>query len=343
LIAAAEAEEAAFRQLRDRWQPNSPSLFETVEQQRSKAARAQKEVEDLAMALQEKLEKASDPEELLAMEEFDAAFDLVRNDWDKFHDDYAGLSQEAGSMDNAEVLLRLEQLMRQLGAVLEAVDRLPAAPAAEDSIEMLQDAAEAELRALANVYETLDLVVMEDAAEKPDAPGEDESGQPVGPLLETMNPTIEDVEATLREVRRTTREFLDGHALADLEEVQEFVGEYERLLADWDAFHQRYNDWRRTEGGCDRTEVLQALGQFSIRIDELGRQVRDLPESGYLLPMYTLLVEAVEREEGAVRALRNSWQPFTVDAFIAVDQERDNANRLRRQANIGLQELRDRP
>jgi hypothetical protein len=245
-------------------------------------------------------------------------------------------------MDNAEVLLRLEQLMRQLGAVLEAVDRLPAAPAAEDSIEMLQDAAEAELRALANVYETLDLVVMEDAAEKPDAPGEDESGQPVGPLLETMNPTIEDVEATLREVRRTTREFLDGHALADLEEVQEFVGEYERLLADWDAFHQRYNDWRRTEGGCDRTEVLQALGQFSIRIDELGRQVRDLPESGYLLPMYTLLVEAVEREEGAVRALRNSWQPFTVDAFIAVDQERDNANRLRRQANIGLQELRDR-
>ncbi len=343
LIAAAEAEEAAFRQLRDRWQPNSPSLFETVEQQRSKAARAQKEVEDLAMALQEKLEKASDPEELLAMEEFDAAFDLVRNDWDKFHDDYAGLSQEAGSMDNAEVLLRLEQLMRQLGAVLEAVDRLPAAPAAEDSIEMLQDAAEAELRALANVYETLDLVVMEDAAEKPDAPGEDESGQPVGPLLETMNSTIEDVEATLREVRRTTREFLDGHALADLEEVQEFVGEYERLLADWDAFHQRYNDWRSAEGGCDRTEVFQSLGQFNVRMGELGRQVRDLPQSSYLLPIYNLLVEAVEREEGAIRALRNSWQPFTVDPFIAVERERDNASRLRREANIALQELRNRP
>ena len=128
LIAAAEAEEAAFRQLRDRWQPNSPSLFETVEQQRSKAAHAQKEVEDLATALQEKLEKATDPEELLAMEEFDTAFDLVRKDWDEFHDDYADLSQEAGSMDNAEVLFRLEQLMRELDAVLEAVDRLPEAP-----------------------------------------------------------------------------------------------------------------------------------------------------------------------------------------------------------------------
>ena len=61
LIAAAEAEEAAFRQLRDRWQPNSLSLFETVEQQRSNAARAQKDVEDLALELQEELEKATDP------------------------------------------------------------------------------------------------------------------------------------------------------------------------------------------------------------------------------------------------------------------------------------------
>ena len=66
------------------------------------AARAQKEVEDLALESQEKLEKASDPEELLAMEDFDAAFDLVRDDWDEFHDDYASLSQDAGNTDAAD-------------------------------------------------------------------------------------------------------------------------------------------------------------------------------------------------------------------------------------------------
>ena len=88
--------------------------------------------------------------------------------------------------------------------------------------------------------------------------------------------------------------------------------------------------------------MLQSLDQFNLRIGELGRKVRDLPQSSYLLPMYTLLVEATEREEGAIRTLRNSWRPFTVDAFKAVDQERVNANRLRRQAGIGLQELRDR-
>ena len=38
LIAAAEEEGAAFRQLRDRWQPDDTALFELVEQRRSDAA-----------------------------------------------------------------------------------------------------------------------------------------------------------------------------------------------------------------------------------------------------------------------------------------------------------------
>ena len=346
LIAAAEAEEAAFRQLRDRWQPNNFSWFEAVEQQRSMAARAQKDVEDLALESQEKLEKASDPEELLAMEDFDTAFDLVRDDWDEFHDDYASLSQEAANTDSADSLLRVKRLSRQLSVVSKAVDQLPAPFAAEESVDMLQDAVEAEVTALAKVQEALAVVVAQDAAsarEKPAAPVENESGQQVEQLLETMNPAIKDVEAALREVRRTNREFLDGSALEDLEEVQEFVGEYEKLIADWDAFHERYNDWRSAEGGCDRAEVLQSLGQFDARISELGRQVRDLPQSGYLLPVYNLLVEAVEKEADAIRALRNSWQPFTVDAFIAQERARDNASRLRREANIALHELRNRP
>ena len=211
LIAVAEAEETAFRQLRDRWQPNIFSLFEAVEQQRSMAARAQKEVEDLALESQEKLEKASDPEELLAMEDFDAAFDLVRDDWDEFHDDYASLSQEAENTDTADSLLQVKRLSRQLSAVSKAVDQLPAPFAAEDSVDMLQDAAEAEVTALAKVHEALAVVAAQEAAsarEKPAAPGENESGQQVEQLLETMNPVIKSVEATLREVRRTNREFL---------------------------------------------------------------------------------------------------------------------------------------
>ena len=138
-------------------------------------------------------------------------------------------------------------------------------------------------------------------------------------------------------------DIVDDDSADSLAEVEDFEGHYEKLLVEWDAFHQRYNEWRKTEGGCDRVEVLQALDRFNQRVGELGRKVRYLPQSGFLLPMYTLLVEAAEREEGAMRALYNSWRPFTIDAFKAVDLERVNSDRLRRQANIGLSELRNRP
>ncbi len=350
LIAAAEAEEAAFRQLRDRWQPNSPALFETVEQQRSKAAGAQKEVEDLTAALQEELEKAADPEELRAIEEFSAAFDRIRDDWEKFHDDYTDLLLEAASLDDTAALARLEQLILRFGALFRAVSRLPTADAAGDVTETFEAAAEAELTALKGVRDALAEAIATaeaaaaaaEAAEETDTSGDDESDPAAGPILATMDAIMSGVEATLKELSREIEESLDRSAVADLEELREFIRDYKKLVAEWDAFHEGYNEWRRTEGGCDRSEVLQSLGQFDTRLGELGLQVRDLPQPGYLLPIYNLLVEAVEGEEGAVRALRNSWQPFAVDAFIAVERERDNGNRLRREANSALEELRSR-
>ena len=350
LIAAAEAEEAAFRQLRDRWQPNSPALFETVEQQRSKAAGAQKEVEDLTAALQEELEKAADPEELRAIEEFSAAFDRIRDDWEKFHDDYTDLLLEAASLDDTAALARLEQLILRFGALFRAVSRLPTADAGDDVTETLEAAAEAELTALKGVRDALAEAIATaeaaaaaaEAAEETDTSGDDESDPAAGPILATMDAIMSGVEAILKELSREIEESLDRSAVADLEELREFIRDYKKLVAEWDAFHEGYNEWRRTEGGCDRSEVLQSLGQFDTRLGELGLQVRDLPQPGYLLPIYNLLVEAVEGEEGAVRALRNSWQPFAVDAFIAVERERDNGNRLRREANSALDELRNR-
>ena len=363
LIAAAEAEETAFRLLRDRWQPNSLSLFEAVEQQRTQAARAQNEAHDRAAALGEDLERAADPRERKALEGFSAAFDLIADDWEEFHDDYADLFREAADLDDAALLAHLGRLIRQFGAISTAIVRLPTAEDAEDAAETLEDAAEVESTALTNLYDTLALAIEEatsaedenndqgqgDDDGESNSQGQDDaqpvkgSGEVIEPFLVAISAAIVAAETTLKEVSRDIHAALDRTSAADLEDVRVFTGGYKKLLAQWDAFHARYDDWRRTEGGCDRSEVLESLGQFNTRIGQLGRKVRDLPQTGYLLPMYNLLVQAMEREEGAVRALRNSWQPFTVDAFIAVDRERDNANRLRREANIALQELRDRP
>ena len=363
LIAAAEAEAGAFRQLRDRWQPNSPSLFEAVERQRAQAGRARNQALDRATALQEDLQRLADPQERRILEDFSTAFDLIRDDWEEFHDDYADLLREAAATDESAFLARLPRLIQQFGAISTAITRLPTAHAVQEIVETLEDTADAESRALTDLYRVVALAVEEAASADEDSDaGEDgdgeeqngsqqqngaeraeESGTDVGPSLVAVNTAIVVAETTLKEVSRDIHEALDQTASRDLERVREFIGDSNDLVADWKSFYERYDEWRRTEGGCDRGEVLQSLAQFNTRVGELVRQVRDLPQTGYLLPIYNLLVQAVEREEGAIRALRNTWQPFTVDAFIAVDRERDNANRLRREANIALQELRDRP
>ena len=355
IIEAAESEEAAFRQLYDRWQPNSPSLFEMIEQQRTESARAQRKVQDLVMDLQEKLEKVTDPGGLQSIEELSFALEPVSDAWDEFHDDYTSLLQEAAGLDNQAVLARLNRLIEKLNSVLQSIDGLPTTYATENMVEALQGAAEAEQTALANTHNAVTQAIMasSEMGDEPATPGTAASGQTVAPLLKALETAIKDsraalkeadltIEDALKEVDLTIEDALDGSATQDLQDVQEFADKYQVLLSDWGAFHEQYNNWRRTEGGCNRTEVLEALGQFNIRMTEISRQVRDLPQSGYLLPMYNLLVEAAEREEGAIRALRNSWQPFTVDAFIAAERERDNADRLRREASIALDELRNR-
>ena len=354
LIAAAEEEEAAFRKLRDRWQPNNVSFFEQVEQRRTEAARAQKRVEDLALDLQKNFEEGPTPEEVEAVEEFSEAFDFIKDAWGKFHDAYIALRKEEDSLDSVALIARYGQIIEESNDIVTTIAELPPTEATESMIDTLQEAAEAELTALINLTEALvalthtspaPTLAADSETKEPttSSPSELETGSQIGLLLDEMDAALNESESALKKVTQIIKEIVDDDPAENLADVEEFNRHYKRLLLEWATFHERYNDWRKTEGGCDRVEVFQALDLFNQRIGELGRKVRDLHQSGFLLPMYTLLVEAAERDEGAMRALYNSWRPFTVDAFKAVDQERVNSDRLRRQANIGLQELRNRP
>lgn len=339
VIAAAEDEEAAFRRLRDRWQPDDVSLFEQVEQRRADSAGAQRHVEDMALELREQLEAAAEPGERVALTRFSEALDAVSNDWNEFHDDYAELQEEAVHLDPFAVIAELDRLIVRFDAIVEAVSGLSAEGATEGVAGTLQATAEAEREALLAVHARMQenlAALLEGQSPPPHPTG------PTGTPLDEMEEVFEESESVLEQVDRTVRLLTDDDPEDKLAEVGNFEDHYAALVVKWDAFHERYADWRRTDGGCDRTGVLRFLDGFNLRMGDLGREVRSLPRSSYLLPMYNLLVEAVEREEGAIRALRNSWRPFTVDAFKTVDQERVTADRLRRQAAVGLQELRDR-
>ena len=160
--------------------------------------------------------------------------------------------------------------------------------------------------------------------------------------LEELAATIEGTGATLEELEQSITDFIEDDSAQQLEDLQAFDEELAGFVDTWDQFYAVFTDWRFSEGGCDRVAVSVDLAQFSRQAGELASAVRDLPQSGPLVSAYSLVAEAADREAGAFRALSNSWTPFAVDVFKAVDDGRANAGALRRQASIALGELRNR-
>lgn len=159
---------------------------------------------------------------------------------------------------------------------------------------------------------------------------------------EELAATIKGTEATLEELEQSIAEFIEDDSARQLEDLQAFDEELAGFVDTWNQFYEGFTEWRFSEGGCDRVAVSEDLVQFGRQAGELAAAVRDLPQSGPLVSVYSLVAEAAEREAGAFRTLSNSWTPFAVDVFKAVDDERVNAGALRRQASIALEELRNR-
>ena len=349
LIDAAQQEEAAYRTLRDRWQPNNLSFFEAVEQRGAHSSNVQKRVVDNVTELREQFEDAPTPDEA---EQLRQMFNDLRAEWKGFHDDYEALlraaavlqdqvrssvasvgegntrlalgtvSSQAAGEELEQVLERFAELPREFELIADDVDRLPYLKVAEATIDSMSEAAQAEmesLQALADSFEDMNVLP-----------------------TTRVEVSIERSEDVLAEASVIIKGIDDEDPAENLAKLAGFENSYEQLVAKWGDFHSQFNDWRKTEGGCDRTKVLGDLDRFTLEFAELGLKVRELPQASHLLPIYNLLTDAVEREEGAIRALRNSWRPFIIDVFKAADQERDYSSRLRREAGIALQALAER-
>ena len=323
LITAAENEETAFRQLRDRWQPGNVSLFENVEEQRNLAAQSQRQAKDMAIALRATLEDTADPEEI---EEFTEAFEAIEQDWEDAHSEYNKLSDGAADDEVSDVIDALGALTKKVEAIAADVDELPSLKGGKDAIKALEKAAKAEVEAFSAAAESS--TAGGEEAKLPDLKDIDASVKAGEDALEKMADVIDDVSV------EDTADALADITLFDLE--------YDRLLQTWDKFHSEYNDWRGDDGGCDRLEVLESLTEFSANVDAVGDSVRSLPKSGYLQPVHRLLVEAIEGEEEAFRSLRDTWQPFTLDALRAVDRARTMSDNRRSDADIVILELENR-
>ena len=354
LILAAEQEEEALRLLRDTWKPDlgeeepepeatsnglgsdsddsdvseqdESSVFEGVAVARSAASAIQKRVADQLSDLQQQTTPAAKDK----VDDFDAAVQSASSDWDRFHRNYDSFRTVQGGLTSEEAADRLGDLVNEFTDVVLAIRDLPSTPSTDRAALLLADAVEDEDLAL----RMLRGAIPNGEEGNGEAPA---TGEPT--LFDFFDVEVVDANAARRQAGLELASALESVSSDRRNAIEAFVTQYTALNEEWAAFHGDYDGWRSTEGGCNRTKAVQALGGFAIRASELSGDVRDLPRATFLRPLGELMVEAAEREEGAFKELRTSWRPFDPQVFQTLDRQRNTSGKLKRQVALGIQEL----
>lgn len=348
-VSATEREEVALRQLRDNWHPGDTAFFEGVDVARASASSLRKDVEDGLLGLQQRTSLASDT----LVNKFSNAFSQINFSWDEFDRSYDSFRTGEPALTGTERLSGLNELVDQFRAIVVAVRRLPTSIVTTHVASLLDRAVDHEDLALRMLSGSFGISGGQAGGAAPDpAAGtpvdEIQNGAQVGngerATLVQRDPALFDASlissnALRREASRLLVGVADDASAGSRAAVADFTSQYADLNRAWDTFHQGYDLWRVSEGGCDRAEVVATLGGLFLEFGELADSVRFLPGAVFLQPMGELLVEAVEREERALRGLRSGWRPFDAAVYHSLDRERVEAQRLTRQVATGLRDL----
>ena len=149
VIAAATAEEASLRSLRDNWQPGNPGLLEQAQNERAGAA-------TLLRATQvavDRLEEMDDPEDREIAKEFADALETVDEAWEAFYDSYSELEDEHLDLELAEIVTRLRALEEEHDIVLESLQEIASDKVTDPVQDPLIEAAELEKEALGDLID----------------------------------------------------------------------------------------------------------------------------------------------------------------------------------------------
>ena len=357
-IDAAQEEEAALRRLRDRWAPGDSTLFEAVDQRRSDSISARAEVID---GIEDLLEASDvDIEEIL--EEFDQQFADIDSDWNSVHQAYFELRDTRETSSPSTIADGLATIIADLATVHEAIDGLPLAPFTKDLIRDLSKAAESETEALGSLQKEYQSMAAQGPGQIPDfssllptgtpeppAEGDGTNGQepPMSgsPSFDDADTQVTEADEARVQVLEQVQEWLENPPSGeeagedDLVKIEDFQADFQSLIRNLDNFHDGYSQWRTTNGDCDVASVGSALAGFSTQLDGLESLVGSMPHAPFLQPISDSLLQAIQREQEALRVLRNTWQPYNADNYRAFDQERINASQLRRQVQVSVQEL----
>ena len=346
LLQAVEEEDGALRRLRDTFDladdggegPVRPrpgfhdlddQLVRTSTTRRDAAARLAEIAEDLTS------------ESRTLVSSFSLELSALDDEWDAFDLSYNALWSEKGRLTASETTARLGELVVQFGGVVARIRALPTSRLTAPVAEILARAAAAEDLALRNVRNALDQTTGRPDAAQSAAPAELAPSAParVSPGFEELDGQVVSTNAMRRSALEKLAEIVETSSLEREQALEEFSNEYAALRQEWADFEEGYDAWRRTEGGCDRSAVEARLGQFVVVFGGIGRRVRSLPRLTVLQPLGEVLIEAAERQDEALRSLRNGWRPFDTEVYGVFERQRSASGKLRRQVDSGLNQL----
>ena len=348
-VSAAGTEAAALRLLRDSWRPDDNTPFQHVDVEREKASTLRAQIEDAIDDLRTRTGTSSRN----LVDTFVTALDRIQSDWDAFHRAYDALRTEERALSSTSTATRLSALVDEFSVIVIAIRELPVSDATRPVALVLSQAADEEdltLRRMRGNLQNPDAGARRGQASQTDSEGGTSDGSasrstdselvPTDPaLFEAFDIQLVRSNSLRSQAADALAVVVDGSSAENQTAVDAFAEAYDQLSQQWDRFHAGYSGWRATDGGCDRAAVVTVLGEFSIRLGSLADEIRGLPRATVLRPLGELMVTAVEREDDALRLLRNTWRPFDSTVFTTFDNERAAVNRLRRQVAAGVEDL----
>ena len=354
LVDATEGEARAVRALRDGWTPEDASVFETLDLARAAASDTHGGVRG---TLGDFLTRIT-PKGRARETTFAVAIAQLDIQWDGFRENYDSFRAQEPTLTSVDVVSNLSQLVDEFRGIVNAVRKLRSGRVTLEVATMLADAAEAEDLALRRIRGTFERQGSEAvsgmvALPTPSAsspldellPDNPSTGTPA--VFAARDPTLFDAfdlqlaagNASRRKAANLLSEVKEEVASDAQADVQVFVGEFQDLVDQRDRFYSDYDEWRRTRGGCSTIDAKHILGQFISDFASITRRARGVPGGPLLGSLRELLVEAAELEDEGLRVLGNTWRPYDVTVYSALDRQRSISAKLLRQVAVGLDSL----
>ena len=125
----------------------------------------------------------------------------------------------------------------------------------------------------------------------------------------------------------------------DRKVVLDFATGHLTITQDWEDFHADFDEWREGLAVCDASSVMEHLRGFAGHFVGISESARGLPRDLIVRGLAGKVIAAAEREEEALRLLRDNWQSGDSTVFERVDVERSAASALRKEVEDGVIDL----